>query len=309
MRWSFLSVQRSEHSQRRGSAELRSHPNTDARARVASQVWTHRSTWTRHSFALIVQYATVNEINIYMRFFWEMSPVQICSLASELIVGSLNVNDTIRARLEPPQHGAASRTRPPARKQRSDSKKIAFVTNTVPHSSILLAKLRHSLSSLPMDVASSAWSFIFLDSLLPIPLFLPLPLRMIPLFSIFSRVSLLTLWYLCACDAAWMSPSCFCSRAVHWKMLSSSVTMEAAHSLNTAICFPLLFVVGAALLRLMRHCLIRGEPTTSISEADCDRTPSEYYNINFDNRSSAEMFIYSFFFKFLSNIFLAVNIS
>lgn len=54
----------------------------------------------RRSFALIVQYATVNKINIYVRFFWEMSYLQICSLATELIVGSLNVNDTIRATLE-----------------------------------------------------------------------------------------------------------------------------------------------------------------------------------------------------------------
>lgn len=63
----------------------------------------------RRSFALIIQYATVNKINIYARFFWEMSYLQICSLATELIVGSLNVNDTIRATLELLKHGAAGR--------------------------------------------------------------------------------------------------------------------------------------------------------------------------------------------------------
>lgn len=74
---------------------------------VTSLPQTHRSTWMRRSFALIVQYATVNKINIYTRFFWEMSYLQICSLATELIVGSLNVNDTIRATLELLQHAAA----------------------------------------------------------------------------------------------------------------------------------------------------------------------------------------------------------
>lgn len=57
----------------------------------------------------------------------------------------------------------ARRASPLTGKQQSDSKKIAFVTNTIPHSSIMLAKLRHSLSSLPMDAAPSARPFIFLD--------------------------------------------------------------------------------------------------------------------------------------------------
>lgn len=74
---------------------------------ITSLPQTHQSTWMHGSFALIVQYATVNKINIYTRFFWEMSYEQICSVATELIVGSLNVNDTIRATLELLKHGAA----------------------------------------------------------------------------------------------------------------------------------------------------------------------------------------------------------
>lgn len=36
---------------------------------------------------------------------------------------------------------------------------------------------------------------------------------------------------------------------------------------------------------------MHSEPTISISEADCDRTPSMYYNVSFDNKGSASMFI------------------
>lgn len=84
----------------------------------------------------------------------------------------------------------AGRPRPSAGKQQSDSKKIAFVTNTIPHSSIMLAKLRHSLSGLPMDAAPSAWPFIFLDPAPHLTLFSPLPFLFIPLFSIFSHLIL-----------------------------------------------------------------------------------------------------------------------
>lgn len=69
-------------------------------------------------------------------------------------------------------------------KQQSDSKKIAFVTNTILDSSIMLAILRHSLSSLPMDAARSARPFIFLD---PLSLsFSPSPLSI----SIFLHLTL-----------------------------------------------------------------------------------------------------------------------
>lgn len=73
------------------------------------------------------------------------------------------------------QLGTARRASPSTGKQHSDSEKIAFVTNTIPHSSIMLAKLRHSLSSLPMDAEPLLLGHSFFWTLLP-PSPFPLPI-------------------------------------------------------------------------------------------------------------------------------------
>jgi len=177
-----------------------------------------KANWIYRSFALIVQYVTVNkshDINIYTHRN-EMFVMRVCSVVVELIVRSLNVNDMIRAAfwlVQPRPELGNSR----AIQRRLHSWQTPFSTHPscLPNLDIHYKVCRwmqpillgHSFFRPSLSVSLS------LHPLLPFPSFNPHFL----LCDLFVH------------SVVWMSFSCSFSPTVDWKMLSSSVTKEAVH--------------------------------------------------------------------------------
>lgn len=163
-----------------------------------------------------------------------MSYEQICSVATELIVGSLNVNDTIRATLELLKRGAAGLPASPfcggtAERFKEDCICDKHHSPFIHHACqtwTFIIKFAHGCSSFCLAIH-------FFGPLSPSHSFSPSPsflsLSSPSFFAAHSAQLTRCQWYPCASDAARMSLSCFCCCVVHWKMLSSSVTMEAVH--------------------------------------------------------------------------------